>query len=145
MNLSVEKGKGNVKSKADCTNVTVILDEAAKEILPEIRNEFARISISQDVIDFGPAKVGEQTIFLRFFVFMFGEGTLNVSLAMDPPSGEFRFDPPSSFQLTDEVKTRAVGVRFQPTTPGMKTANLKISSSDIKSPVNNVTLKGVGE
>ena len=129
VDLSIEKGPKNIKSNADCTNVTVILDEAAKEILPEIRNEFARISLSQDVMDFGPAKVGEQTIFIQFFVFLYGEGMLNVSLAMDPPSADFRFDLPSSFQLTETRKSRAVGVRFQPTTPGLKTA---ISLSVVK-------------
>ena len=40
VNLSVEKGRKNVKSNADCTNVTVILDDAAKEILPEIRTNW---------------------------------------------------------------------------------------------------------
>jgi len=122
VDLSIEKGQKNIKSNAGCANVTAILDDAAKDILPEIRNEFARISISRDVMDFGRAKVGEQTIFLQFFVFMFGEGMLNVSLAMDLPSADFRFDPSPSSKLRDQVKARAVGIRFQPTTPRMKPA-----------------------
>ena len=62
-------------------------------------------------------------------VILYGEGMLNVSLAMDPLSMDFRFDLPSSFQLTETRKSRAVGVRFQPTTPGLKTA---ISLSVVK-------------
>ena len=50
VNLSVEKGRKNVKSNADCTNVTVILDDAAKEILPEIRNELGAALLERTII-----------------------------------------------------------------------------------------------
>ncbi len=147
VDLSIGEGSKNIKSGAGCTNVTAILDEAAKELLPEIQNKIPWIRFSRDVIPFPAAKVGVQTVFIEFNIYMLGiEGKVTGSLQIDPPSEDFSVDDPLTFSLMHPEKTtHSVGVRFQPTSKGFKTANLKILSSAVKSPVNNITLRGVGE
>ena len=144
VDLSVDKSQENIDSESDCIEVTVVLDEAAKESLSEIKKEGPRIFIARDEIAFGDAKVGQATIFLELSISNHGQGILDVTVEMDPLSQDFRIAPPASFSLK-AAQTQRVGLRFQPTTKGLTTANLKISSSDVQSPVKNVILRGVGE
>lgn len=114
----------------------------------ELVDPMPELVVVPSSLDFGGIEVGAPTAVVKNLQLVNqGPGSLQVVrvTVVDDPEGNFALvDSQTAFDIPSGQQ-RVLGARFQPMTPGAKTALLRVESNDPTHPTLDIPLAGVGQ